>query len=90
VFGYFLAWNAVLIKIEQGRIKSQINTDSKNTDYMNVLAALTEYIEENTFIYELLLVSLVGFFPPIKKGLNDSYSSELASFAPEYCTATSS
>lgn len=25
VFGYFLAWNAVLIKIEQGRIKSQIS-----------------------------------------------------------------
>jgi hypothetical protein len=80
VFGYFLAWNAVLIKIEQGRIKSQISTaqeSGKHTDYMNVLAALTEYIEENSFIYEMLLVSLVGFFPPIKKGLNDSYTLEL-------------
>jgi hypothetical protein len=82
VFGYFLAWNAVLIKIDQGRIKSQISAaqeaSGKNTDYMNVLAALTEYIEEKSFIYEMLLVSLVGFFPPIKKGLNDSYTLEIA------------
>jgi len=49
-----------------------------NKDYMTVLAALTEYLEENTFIYEMLLVSLVGFFPPIKKGLSDSYGIEIA------------
>ena len=55
-----------------------------------MLNALTEYIEEDSFIYEMLLVSLVGFFPPIKKGLNESYSAELANFAPEYCAASSS
>ena len=55
---------------------------------MTVLAALTEFLEENTFIYELLLVSLVGFFPPIKKGLQDSYTVDLNQFNPEYCTAS--
>lgn len=55
---------------------------------MTVLAALIEYLEEDTFIYEMLLVSLVGFFPPIKKGLSDSYAIEIASFAPEYCKAS--
>jgi hypothetical protein len=44
---------------------------------MNVLAALTEYIEENSFIYEMLLVSLVGFITTIKKRLYDSYALEL-------------
>jgi len=27
VFGYFLAWNAMLLKIENGRIKSQLQAE---------------------------------------------------------------
>lgn len=29
IYGYFLAWNAMLIKIEQGRIKSQLTQEAK-------------------------------------------------------------
>ena len=29
IYGYFLAWNAMLIKIEQGRIKSQLTQEKQ-------------------------------------------------------------
>ena len=66
IFGYLLAWNAMLAKIEQGRIKVQL---AQETTYAGVLASLTEYLETNSPIYEMLLVSLVPFFPIMKKNL---------------------
>lgn len=87
IFGYMLTWNAMLIKIEHGRMKSQISEDKA---YQNVLAALTSYLEENSPIYEMLLVSLVPFLPIVKKSisLTTSYRRDLSSFQPEYCSLT--
>ena len=70
VFGYLLAWNAMLLKIENGRIKSQLQAEQGNSqasDYMQVLAALTEYLETDASAYQMLLVSLVPYLPKIKK-----------------------
>ena len=86
LFGYLLAWNAMLAKIEQGRIKVQL---SGETTYAHVLASLTGYLESNSPIYEMLLVSLVPFFPMMKKNLQDTYSMELSTFQPEYCELNS-
>jgi len=51
-----------------------------------VLASLTDYLEANSPIYEMLLVSLVPFLPIVKKGVvgADAYHRELTSFQPEY------
>ena len=86
VFGYLLAWNAMLMKIEQGRIKSQL---MQAKQYQSVLASLTDYLEVNSPIYEMLLVSLVPYLPIVKKTLQENYSRDLAEFQPEYCTLTS-
>lgn len=77
IYGYFLAWNAMLIKIEQGRIKSQL-TQAKQ--YQSVLASLTDYLEANSPIYEMLLVSLVPFFPIVKKSISEDYSRDLVDY----------
>jgi len=55
-----------------------------------VLASLTDYLEANSPIYEMLLVSLVPFLPIVKKNLvgRDTYNRELATFQPEYCSLT--
>jgi len=45
VFGYLLAWNATLVKIEQGRIKLAFLNDGQNDGYLKVISALTEYFE---------------------------------------------
>ena len=79
VFGYFLAWNAMLIKIEQGRIKSQLQ---QLQEYPVVLGALNEYLEENESIYRMLLVSLLAYLPEEKRGLSEAYN--ITAFEPEY------
>eukprot|EP00347_Sterkiella_histriomuscorum_P012612 403367900 len=79
IYGYFLAWNALLIKIENGRIKCQLQ---KNSEYQTVLGALNEYLEENYEIYQMLLVSLIAYMPDFKKGLADAFN--VQSFDPEY------
>lgn len=45
VFGYLLAWNATLVKIEQGRIKLSLLGDNQDQGYLQVISALTEYFE---------------------------------------------
>jgi len=86
VFGYLLGWNAMLSKIEQGRIKSQL---SAQTQYSRVLASLTEHLESNAAVYQQLLVAIVPYLPRMNKGLQNSYNSDLAAFAPEYCDINS-
>jgi hypothetical protein len=43
IFGYLLAWNAMLTKIEFGRIKAQLQ--NQGHPYIEVLTALTDYLE---------------------------------------------
>ncbi|CDW71489.1 ring zn-finger-domain-containing protein [Stylonychia lemnae] len=83
IFGYFLAWNALLIKIENGRIKSQL---MQIQDYPIVMGALNEYFEDNYEIYQMLLVSLIAYLPDYKKGLQETYN--ISTFEPEYCDLT--
>lgn len=85
IYGYLLTWNAMLLKIEQGRMKSQL---MGATQYQQVLASLTDYLEANSPIYEMLLVSLVPYLPIVKKSVTgqDGYLRELTSFQPEYCS----
>jgi len=65
-----LAWNALLAKIENGRIKSQIQS---MYEYQTVLGALNEYLQENFDIYQMLLMILTAFLPEQKKGLSSQY-----------------
>ena len=71
VFGYLLVWNAMLTKIEQGRIKCQLTAEtsvqSQSIQYLQVLSALTEYLETDPTIYQMLLVSLIPYLPKITK-----------------------
>lgn len=86
MLGYLLAWNALLIKIECGRIKSQGNI----TPYSQVLSALSEFLEEHKYIYEMMLVLFVDFLPEFRqKSIAQAYKNELANFAPEYCDLSS-
>jgi len=57
-YGFLLVWNALLSKIEHGRIKAQMHGD-----YSHVLGALVDYLEENPELYQMLLVILIGFLP---------------------------
>ena len=79
MFGYLLAWNAMLIKIENGRIKSQLQN---HAEYSQVLGAINEYLEENQGVYRMLLVNLLAYLPEEKRGLNEAYN--VSAFAPEY------
>jgi len=79
VFGYFLAWNSLLAKIENGRIKSQMQ---QIHDYQLVLGAINEYLEENYEIYQMLLVSLIAYLPEAKRGLSEAFN--INTFEPEY------
>ena len=83
IYGYLLAWNAMLKKIEEGRIKSQLMAASQ---YQAVLASLTDYLEANPAIYEMLLVSLVPYLPIVTKHVSsqENYGHDVAAFAPEY------
>jgi len=47
-FGYLLTWNALLSKIEQGRIKATLQD---NLEYQKVLNAVSEYLEDNAELY---------------------------------------
>jgi hypothetical protein len=69
----------MLMKIEQGRIKSQLQGQS---DYSQVLGALNEYLEENPGIYRMYLISLLAYLPEEKRGLHEAYN--VSSFEPEY------
>ena len=53
-----------------------------------MLASLTDYLEANSPIYEMLLVSLVPFLPIVTKtvGEHERYNRDLANFSPEYCS----
>lgn len=85
VFGYLLAWNAMLAKIEHGRIKAQFASEQFG-EYLKVLSALNELLETDGTTYQMMLVSLVPYLPKIaKKGVQESYSQELGAFGPEYC-----
>ena len=88
VFGYLLAWNAMLSKIENGRIKAQLQADQGNnkaSEYMQVLASLTEFLETDAAAYQMLLVSLVSYLPKMKKIQPDLFKNEIRDFVPEYC-----
>ena len=60
-------------------MKAQLMNASQ---YQAVLASLTEYLESNSPIYEMLLVSLVNYLPIVKKNMSgqESYNRDLASF----------
>jgi hypothetical protein len=83
-----LAWNSMLYKIEHGRIKTQLSNEK---EYSKVLASLTEHLEANQHLYQMLLVTLVPFLPLVQKssftGL--SVKQETEKFAPEYCDISS-
>lgn len=77
-FGYLLAWSCTLKKIDHGRIKAQL---ADRDDYTAIIGSITEYLEQNTYLYEMLLVIIVAYLPKAKKvGITHS---ELAGFEPD-------
>lgn len=63
-FGYLLAWSSVLRKIDCGGIKAQL---AERDDYMSIIGTITEYLEQNRHVYQMLLVIIVAFLPKMKK-----------------------
>jgi hypothetical protein len=64
VFGYLLAWSSLLKKVDNGRMKAQL---AERNDYIAVLGSITEYLEQNVYVYEMLLVILVAYLPSVKR-----------------------
>jgi hypothetical protein len=52
---------------------------------MQVLSALTEFLETDPSAYQMLLVSLVPYLPKIKKMSQEMFKNEIRDFVPEYC-----
>jgi hypothetical protein len=75
--GYLMAWSCLLKKIDQGRIKAQLQN---RDDYLAVIQCITEYLEQNPEIYQMLLVLLLQYLPYVKKP--DVTLDELLSFDP--------
>ena len=77
----------MLLKIDYGRTKPQLLSEAgvtKAKQCMQVLGALTEYLETDTTTYEMMLVSIVPYLPVMKKGF-EGFIKELRDFQPEYC-----
>ena len=71
IFGYLLAWSALLQKIDNGGIKAQL---SNRDDYTAILGTISEYFEQNRYIYQMLLIIIVAYLPKVKK-VNMNYHS---------------
>ena len=62
--GYLLTWSCLLKKIDNGRIKAQLmNRD----DYLAVISCVSEYLEQNEDVYQMLLVIIIAYLPHQKK-----------------------
>lgn len=66
ILGYMLTWSSLLKKIDCGRIKAQLQD---RHDYSSIIDTLTEYLEQNRFIYQMLLVIIVAYLPKTKRVL---------------------
>lgn len=64
IFGYLLAWSCMLSKIDLGNFKAQLNG---RDDYTAILATISEYLEQNKFVYQTLLVIIVAYLPKVKR-----------------------
>jgi len=62
--GYLLSWSSLLKKIDCGRIKAQLED---RDDYTSIIGTITEYLEQNRFIYQMLLVIIVAYLPKTKR-----------------------
>ena len=62
--GYLMAWSCLLKKIDQGRIKAQLQN---RDDYLAVIHCITEYLEQNSALYQMLLVLLLQYLPQVKR-----------------------
>jgi len=60
VFGYLLAWSSLLKKIDNGSLKAQL---ADRQDYTQIIASITSHLEQNRYIYQMLLVIIVAFLP---------------------------
>jgi len=63
-FGYLLAWSSLLKKIDCGGIKAQL---AERDDYTSIIGTITEYLEQNRYIYQMLLVIIIAYLPKVKK-----------------------
>ena len=63
-FGYLLAWSSMLQKIDEGRVKSQIE---QRDDYQAVLGAISDFLERKHYIYEMFLVIVLSYLPKQKR-----------------------
>lgn len=59
-----LGWSSLLQKIDNGGIKAQL---SNRDDYIAILNTISEYFEQNKYIYQMLLVIIVAYLPKVKK-----------------------
>ena len=55
-----MTWSSLLKKIDCGRIKATIQNKD---DYLGVLSVITDYLEQNREIYQMLLVMIVAYLP---------------------------
>lgn len=59
-----LTWSSLLKKIDCGRIKAQLE---ERDDYSSIIGTVTEYLEQNRFIYQMLLVIIIAYLPRTKR-----------------------
>jgi hypothetical protein len=59
-----LAWSSLLKKIDCGGIKAQL---AERGDYTSIIGTITEYLEQNRHVYQMLLVIIIAYLPKVKK-----------------------
>ncbi|CAI2381223.1 unnamed protein product [Moneuplotes crassus] len=70
VYSYFLAWNAMLNKISNAKMKLKFEQDH---DYLRTINSLQEFLTMNQHVYEMLLILIIAYLPSsIKNKWNPS------------------
>lgn len=60
IYSYLLAWNAMLHKINHGKMRLKFEQDH---DYMRVINSLQEFLTMNQHVYEMFLIIIVTYLP---------------------------
>lgn len=79
VYTYLLAWNSMLNKINNAKMKLKFEQDH---EYLRVINSLQEFLTMNQHVYEMFLIIIVAYLP--SKGTQKYYKNTLIDCKPEW------
>ena len=60
MYSYLLAWNAMLNKISNAKMKLKFDQDH---EYLRTINSLQEFLTMNQHVYEMLLIMIIAYLP---------------------------